>query len=89
MFTRGSIDSRSKMAEEKRVLVKLGDSNRPISVMFHGDINDQDILRKEIGKVYHDEIPENSSFILQMKDEEWGDEFIDISQSQLYLAKVS
>ena len=59
--------------------MKLGDSNRPISFMSDGE-NDQDTLRKEIRKVYHNEIPENSSFILQMKDEEWSGEFVDIKQ---------
>ena len=58
--------SRSKMVEEKRVLVKLGDSNRPIISFMSDGENDQDTLRKEIRKVYHDEIPENSSFILQI-----------------------
>ena len=74
--------SRSKMAEEKRVLIKLGKNNRPVSFVSDGE-NDQDIVRKEIRKVYYDEIPENSSFILQMKDEEWDGEFVDISPSQI------
>ena len=77
-----------QMAEEKRVLVKLGDSNRPVSFVSDGE-NDQDIVIKEIRKVYHDEIPENSSFILQMKDEEWGGEFVDISPSQTNIASRS
>ena len=63
------------------MLVKLGDSSRPAPFVFDGE-NNQDIIRKEIRKVYHDEIAENSSFILQMKDEEWGGEFVDVSPSQ-------
>ena len=77
----------SKMAQ-KRMLVKLGDSNRPVSFVSDGE-NDQDIVREEIRRVYHDEIPENSSFILQMKDEEWGGEFVDISPSQTNIASRS
>ena len=70
------------------MLVKLGDSSRPAPFVFDGE-NNQDIIRKEIRKVYHDEIPENSSFILQMKDEEWGGEFVDISPSQTNIANRS
>lgn len=45
------------------MLVKLGDSNRPVSFVSDGE-NDQDVLKEEIRKVYRDEIPENSSFIV-------------------------
>ena len=76
------------MAEEKRVLVKLGDSNWPVSFLSDGE-NDQDVLKKEVRKVYCDEIPESSSFILQIKDEEWGGEFVDISPSQTKIAGKS
>ena len=48
--TRGSIQL-AKMAEEKRVLVKLGDSNWPVSFLSDGE-NDQDVLKKEVRKVY-------------------------------------
>ena len=76
------------MAEEKRVLVKLGDSNRPVSFLSDGE-NDQDVLNEEIRKVYRDEIPVNSSFILQIKDEEWGGEFVDISSAQTNIVDKS
>ena len=80
--------ARVKMAEEKRVLVKLGDSNRPVSFLSDGE-NDQDVLKEEIRKIYRDEIPETSSFILQIKDEEWGGEFVDISPSQTEIPSKS
>ena len=47
----------NKMAEKKCMLVKLGDSNRPVSFVSDGE--NQDIVRK-IRKVYHDEISEKS-----------------------------
>ena len=79
--------ARTKMADERRVLVKLGDSNRPVSFLSDGQ-NDQDVLKEEIRKIYRDEIPESSSFILQIKDE-WGGEFVDISPSQTEVASKS
>ena len=69
------------MAVEKLVLVKLGISTRQVSFFSYGE-NDQDVLKEEIRKVYSDEIPETSVFIMQIKSEEWGGEFIDVSPSQ-------
>ena len=61
----------------KRVHVKFGDCNRPITFLSDGG-SDQQILEKEIRKAYQGEIPENAPIILQIKDEEWFGEFVDV-----------
>ena len=71
------------MAEEKRVLVKLGESNRAVAFLSNGE-NDQEVLNEAIKSVHREEIPETSDFIVQVKDEEWGGEFVDISPSQTH-----
>ena len=73
---------------EIKVLVKFGDSNRAVVFLSDGQ-NDQNTLKKEIRRVYSDEIPEKSTFILQIKDEEWFGEFVDISPSQTKIASKS
>ena len=76
------------MVEEKQILVKYGDSNWLVSFLSDGE-NDQDVLKEEIRKVYHNEITESYSFILQIKDEEWGGELVDISSAQTKIAGKS
>ena len=84
VYTRGSIQLIRKMVEEKRVLVKLGDSNRPLSRLMEKTIkmswrNQENLSQWDLWKL----------FILQIKDEEWGREFLDISPSQTEIASKS
>ena len=72
----------------KKVLVKFGDCNRPNTFLSDGG-SDQQILEKEIRKVYQDEIPENAPIILQIKDEEWFGQFVDVGPSVTDVATKS
>ena len=72
----------------KRVLVKFGDCNRPITFSSDGG-SDQQILEQKIRKAYRDEIPENAPIILQIKDEEWCREFVDVDPSATDVATKS
>ena len=60
----------------KIVLVKFCNNSRGISFSSDGG-NDRDALEKEIKEVYHEEIPEDTPFFLQIKDEEWLDTVTD------------
>ena len=48
---------------------KLGNNSRGIS-FSSDDGNDREALENEIREVYHEEIPENTPFFLQIKDVE-------------------
>ena len=60
------------------MLVKLGDSNRPVPFLSDGE-NDQDALKKKSGKFI---AMRSQKAPPSFKDEEWGGEFVDISPSQ-------
>ena len=87
VYTRGTKQAHA-MAQEKRVLVKLGERNRAMAFLPNGE-NDQEVLKEAIKSVYCDEIPETSDFILQDKEEVWGGEFVHISPSQTKIANSS
>ena len=65
VYTRGTKEVNA-MEEEKRVLVKLGESNQAVTFLSDGD-NDQEVLKEAIRSVYHDEIPETSNLICKSK----------------------
>ena len=68
VYTCGTKEAHA-MGRRKRVLVKLGESNRAMAFLSDGE-NDQEVLKEAIKSVYRDEIPETSDFILQVKYEE-------------------
>ena len=53
------------------------------------DGNDREALEKEIRKVYRKEISRDTRFFLQIKDEEWFGEFVDVSPSKTEIATKS
>ena len=65
-----------KMVDKRIVLVKFGNNSRGISFSSDGG-NDREALEKEIREVYHKEIPEDTPFFAQIKDEEWLDTVTD------------
>ena len=65
------------MAEEKRVLVKIGKRNWTVVFLFDGK-NDQEVLKEGIKIVYWDEIPETSDFILPTNNKVCGGELVDL-----------
>lgn len=62
------------MATTKKVLVKFGDHCRP--VQFTGDHDELVLKTKEEFALNQQE-----DLLLQIKDEDWGGEFIDLSAS--------
>lgn len=66
------------MADPKQVLVRVGVSNRVVSLS-----SDEDLF-PEIRRVFSDlpELASDSKLIVQIKDEEWGGAFVDLSDGQ-------
>ena len=60
------------MSSMKKVLVRFGDRCKPVQ-FTGGD------LHKEIRKAF---VLNEEDFFLQIKDEEWGGEFVDLSDEQ-------
>ena len=65
---------------ESKVLVKFGEICRVISFpSSHHYDNNSAALENEIKKSFSADIPANARLILQLKDEEWNGEFVDIN----------
>ena len=54
--------------DKKIVLVRFGNSSRGVSFSSDGG-NDREALEKEIREAYHEEIPEDTPFFLQIKSD--------------------
>ncbi len=82
LYTRG----RSSMANEKRVLVRFGERSRPVTFTSGSDSgSDADLLLKEVQKTFSDQMGrrvEENEFFLQVKDEDWAGEFVDVAATQ-------
>ena len=68
-------------ASTKKVLVCLGDRKREVSFLSKDDEPDGKNLLKETVKVFSDVLVEENdkdSLVLQLKNEEWDGDFIDV-----------
>ena len=65
------------MESSKTVLVCIGERKRPVHFSA-SDIDETSALMLAIREVFQDIIAEDTEIVLQMKDEEWAGEFVDI-----------
>ncbi len=66
------------MANSKRVLVQCGSRSRPVNFESSAEDEDAEFLKQEAMKVFGDVLENGSDYFLQLKDEEWGMEFVDV-----------
>ena len=66
---------------EKGVLVRYGERSRSVT-FTSGSESDSDLLLKEVVKTFDDQMPKSTKLFLQIKEEEWGGEFVDVSRTQ-------
>ena len=76
------------MVDKKVALVRFGSSSQGVSFSSDGG-NDREALEEAIRKAYREEIPDDTPFFLQIKDEEWFGEFVDVSPSKTEIANKS
>ena len=65
--------------ESRRVLVRVGLHSRVVQLEAEND------LERAIRQTFADlrQVADASSLILQLKDEEWGGEFVDLKEGQV------
>ncbi len=70
-------------AHEKRVLVSYGGNKRvlTLSPRSPGDPTEREALVRQAKQMFH--LPPGARVVLQLKDEEWGGEFIDYVHEQI------
>ena len=64
------------MATVTKILVLLGDNTRVVSFECRGD------MKKAICETFKDVLEPNQDFFLQIKSEEWGGVFVDLTNDQ-------
>ena len=64
----------------REVLVECNGSRRVVKFSPKQDLSDVGEVSNEINKVFK---VQKKKFIVQMKQEEWGGEFVDISEAEL------
>ena len=68
----------------KRVLVRVGQNNRPVTLDPGDSSTDVERLMKSVYLCFKDVLKadaSDSSIILQIKSEDWGGEFVDIESN--------
>jgi len=71
------------MSAEKKVLVCFGDRKRCVNIPAESE-NDLEYLNAIAIEVLKDVLPTSAiQIFLQLKDEEWGGEFVDIYDNQV------
>lgn len=70
------------MSADKKVLVCFGDRKRTISIPVGVDISDEESLRNNAYEVFQDLLSPSIPIVFQLKDEEWGGEFVDLLSGQ-------
>jgi len=68
----------------KKVLVCFGERKRSVDIPDDGDgKNDQEHLRANALKAFQDLLQPETPIFLQIKDESWGGEFVDLVDGQV------
>jgi len=68
-------------AQDKRVLVSCGGSTRSLTVRGGDRCTERQALLLQVREMFR--VPGSSAVILQVKDEEWGGEFVDYVQDDI------
>ena len=67
------------------VLVRFGDRSRPLcfqsSAASEEGESDEDVVKRAIRSTFRDVLLDDDDFFLQVKDEEWAGEFVDVLPS--------
>lgn len=71
------------MSDEKKVLVCFGERKRIVCISSNSQ-SDEEQLRTNACEIFKDVIPTGmESIFFQVKDEQWGGEFLDLTEGQV------
>ena len=62
----------------KRVLVRVGDNSREVTISSDED----EALKHATRNVFVDILPKDAEFYFQVKDPDWGGEYVDLQPAQ-------
>ena len=68
---------------EKKVLVCLGKRRRAVVFMSEHSKPDKDIIIKRIKEEFNDCLDKRDELLLQVKSEEWPDEWVDLRDNEV------
>lgn len=58
----------------KRLLVRVGDNSREVAVSS----NEEEVLKHATRVAFKDVLPNDAEFFFQIKDPDWGGEYVDL-----------
>ena len=65
----------------KQALVCLGDRKR--SITFLTGVDEKESMLEAIREVFKDVVTLNNNFLIQLKNEKWGGEFLDLAEETI------
>ena len=70
------------MSADKKILVCFGERKRTINIPGEDIKSDEESLRTNAYEVFRDLLSPSTPIVFQLKDEEWGGEFVDLLSDQ-------